>query len=97
MATTLLDPVATAIADAVLERLGGKVTGPRLLTIEGAAKYLSMTEEAIRHKVINGKLRAVRADRYLRFDIRDLDSWIEANKVKGCAQQKGKSWKQANQ
>jgi excisionase family DNA binding protein len=80
MATTLLDPLAAAIADALLERVGGVVTGPRLLTIEGAAKYLSMTEEAIRHKVINGKLRAVRADRYLRFDIRDLDSWIEANK-----------------
>jgi excisionase family DNA binding protein len=80
MATTLIDPLAAAIADAVLERLGSAFTGPRLLTIEGAAKYLSMTEVAIRHKVVNGKLRAVRADRYLRFDIRDLDAWIEANK-----------------
>jgi excisionase family DNA binding protein len=80
MATPLLDPLVAAIADAIVDRLGGHVTGPRLLTIEGAAKYLSMTEDAIRHKVINGKLRAVRADRYLRFDVRDLDSWIDANK-----------------
>jgi excisionase family DNA binding protein len=48
--------------------------------VEGAAKYLSMTEDAIRHKVMNGKLRAVRADRFLRFDVRDLDLWIESNK-----------------
>jgi excisionase family DNA binding protein len=80
LATPLIDPLVAAIADAVVQRLGGHVAAPRLLTIEGAAKYLSMTEDAIRHKVINGKLRAVRADRYLRFDIRDLDSWIDGNK-----------------
>ena len=80
MPTPLLEPLVAAIADAIVNRLGGHVTGPRLLTIEGAAKYLSMTEDAIRHKVINGKLRAVRADRYLRFDVHDLDSWIDANK-----------------
>jgi excisionase family DNA binding protein len=77
---TPLDPLVAAIAEAVVQRLGSHITGPRLLTIEGAAKYLSMTEDAIRHKVMNGKLRVVRADRYLRFDIRDLDAWIEANK-----------------
>ena len=82
MSTPHLDPLVSAIAEAVIERIGSRVTapGPRLLTIEGAAKYLSMTEDAIRHKVINGKLRAVRADRFLRFDVRDLDVWIEANK-----------------
>jgi excisionase family DNA binding protein len=80
MATPLLDPLVAAIADAIVDRLGGHITRPRLLTIEGAAKYLSMTEDAIRHKVTNGKLRAVRADRYLRFDVRDLDLWIDANK-----------------
>ena len=78
--STPLDPLASAIAEAVIERLGSQVASRRLLTIEGAAKYLSMTEDAIRHKVTNGKLRAVRADRFLRFDVRDLDLWIEANK-----------------
>jgi excisionase family DNA binding protein len=80
MTTPQLDPLVSAIAEAVVERIDSRVTGPRLLTIEGAAKYLSMTEDAIRHKVNNGKLRAVRADRFLRFDVRDLDVWIEANK-----------------
>jgi excisionase family DNA binding protein len=82
MSTPHLDPLVSAIAEAVIERIGARVTAlrPRLLTIAGAAKYLSMTEDAIRHKVTNGKLRAVRADRFLRFDVRDLDVWIEANK-----------------
>ena len=80
MSTPFLEPLVSAIAEAVIERIGAHVTGPRLLTVEGAAKYLSMTEDAIRHKVINGKLRAVRADRFLRFDVRDLDLWIESNK-----------------
>ena len=80
MSTPHLDPLVSAIAEAVIERIDSHVARPRLLTIEGAAKYLSMTEDAIRHKVNNGKLRAVRADRFLRFDVRDLDRWIEANK-----------------
>jgi excisionase family DNA binding protein len=80
MSTPFLEPLVSAIAEAVIDRIGSHVIGPRLLTVEGAAKYLSMTEDAIRHKVINGKLRAVRADRFLRFDVRDLDLWIESNK-----------------
>jgi excisionase family DNA binding protein len=80
MSTPLIEPLVSAIAEAVISRIDARVTGPRLLTIEGAAKYLSMTEDAIRHKVTNGKLRAVRADRFLRFDVRDLDLWIESNK-----------------
>ncbi len=80
MSTTPTDPLVTAIANAVVERLGAGLTAPRLLTIEGAAIYLSMSEEAIRHKAANGKIPTVRIDRHLRFDVRDLEKWLEASK-----------------
>jgi excisionase family DNA binding protein len=80
MSTNPIDPLVIAIADAVVQRLGAALTGPRLLTIEGAALYLSMSEDAIRHKVVNGKIPSVRIDRLLRFDVRDLEKWLEANK-----------------
>jgi excisionase family DNA binding protein len=74
-------PLIDAIVAGVVDRLGSSSGGPRLLNVEGAAAYLSMTEDALRHKVANRKIPAVRADRHLRFDVRDLDAWIEENKA----------------
>jgi excisionase family DNA binding protein len=72
-------PLIDAIVAGVVA--GSSSGGPRLLNVEGAAAYLSMTEDALRHKVANRKIPAVRADRHLRFDVRDLDAWIEENKA----------------
>ena len=56
---------------------------PRLLDIEDAGRYLSMSDKAIRELIYQGELAYVQkiAGRspYL-IDIRDLDKWIERNK-----------------
>jgi hypothetical protein len=66
-----------AFADAVarrLERMAG--VQQRLLDVHDAAKYLGMTQDAIRHKA-GVDIPCVRVDGKLRFDKRDLDRWID--------------------
>ena len=61
----------------------GSMVPPRLLDIEDAGRYLSMSDKAIRELIYQGELAYVQkiAGRspYL-IDIRDLDKWIERNK-----------------
>lgn len=52
----------------------------RLLSLEEAAQYLGMTEDALRHKVYNRKIPAVKLDTRMRFDRFDLDRLIEESK-----------------
>jgi excisionase family DNA binding protein len=54
---------------------------PRLFSVEEAAVYLGRSKEAVEHMIGAGKLAVVRADRCVFLDVRDLDHWIEANKV----------------
>lgn len=71
------DLLVEAIADAVarrLERMAG--AQQRLMDVHGAAKYLGMTEPALRQKA-GIDIPCVRADGKLRFDKRDLDRWID--------------------
>ncbi len=58
-----------------------KKISPRLLTVREAAEYIGRTETAVRELVWNGKLAHIRADRRVMFDIRDLDRWIDTNRV----------------
>ena len=53
----------------------------RLLTVEEAAAYLGRTKEAVQHLIAAAKLPVVKSDRRVFLDIRDLDIWIEQNKV----------------
>lgn len=81
------------LLDALVERVAAKVVArlksndvaatikARLLTVEQAATYLGRTPEAVQHMVSGGKLRAVRPDRRVFLDVRDLDRWIEDNKA----------------
>jgi len=55
----------------------------RLLTVREAAKYIGRTESAVRELVWNRKLAHIRTDRRVMLDIRDLDRWIDANRVEG--------------
>ena len=83
------------LIDLLAERVAAKVRAelnqdgaaasvrPRLLTVEQAALYLGRTKEALQHMIASGKLPAVRADRRIFLDTRDLDSWIENNKTTG--------------
>lgn len=72
------DILIKAIADAValrLERMAG--VKQRLLELEEAAAYLSMTPGALRHRA-GIDIPVVRIDSKLRFDRRDLDGLIDS-------------------
>ncbi len=60
-----------------------EVMSRRLLTVREAAKYIGRTESAVRELVWNRKLAHIRTDRRVMLDIRDLDRWIDANRVEG--------------
>ena len=81
----LLDELATRLADKIRARLaqdtGSSAVRPRLLTVEQGALYLGRTKEAVQHMIAEGKLPAVRADRRVFLDVRDLDRWIDECKV----------------
>jgi excisionase family DNA binding protein len=78
----LLNVFAAKVAEKVSERAQqGGVPKPRLLTVDQAAEYLACTPDAIRHKVANRRLPAVKIDRKLRFDIQDLDRVIQEAKL----------------
>jgi excisionase family DNA binding protein len=53
----------------------------RLLSVREAAQYLGRSEIAVREMTWNGKLPHIRTDRRVMFDIRDLDRWIDENRV----------------
>jgi hypothetical protein len=71
----LIDAIANAVA-LRLERMG-LACQQRLMDVHGAARYLWMTENAIREKASVGDLPCVRIDGKLRFDRRELDRWID--------------------
>ncbi len=58
-----------------------QVMSRRLLTVREAAKYIGRTESAVRELVWNEKLPHIRSDRRVMLDIRDLDRWIDTNRV----------------
>jgi hypothetical protein len=71
------DAMIEAIAEAVatkLERMAGM--RQRLMDIKDTAKYLGMTEDALRHKA-GVDIPCVRIDGKLRFDRRELDRYID--------------------
>ena len=81
----LLDELANRLADKIRVKLasdgGGVAVRPRLMSVEHAAVYLGRTKEAVQHMIAAGKLPAVRADRRVFLDVRDLDRWIDECKV----------------
>lgn len=56
----------------------------RLLRTREAAEYLGISTQALRKLVLAGELRAIPGESLRapwRFDLHDLDQWIEKNKV----------------
>lgn len=53
---------------------------PRLLSVPGAARYLSRTDSAIRNMITTKKLKPVRLDGRVYLDVQELDRLIEAAK-----------------
>jgi hypothetical protein len=76
------DFLIEAIVEAValkLERMAG--VQQRLMDVKDAAKYLGMTEDALRHKA-GVDVPCVRIDGKLRFDRRELDRYIDRRRAK---------------
>ena len=76
----LVDAVASRLAERLRGELGVAHAGtirPRLLDVEQAAVYLGCSAHSVRHQLKAGKLPAVRRDRRVFLDVRDLDRVIE--------------------
>jgi hypothetical protein len=75
------DQFVQAIATEVLSRIEERLSrNKRIYTLQEAALYLGLTPKALRQKVAKDEVKPCCFDRLLRFDIRDLDDYIEANK-----------------
>jgi len=75
------DEVFEALAEAFVKKLEHMQSQKRrLLNADDAAEYLGITTEAIYHLTRKGTLKPVRIDARSRFDIRDLDAFIESGK-----------------
>jgi len=53
----------------------------RLLTVKEAAAYLGRSPSALYKLVARHEISCVRHGRNLRFDVRELDRWIESDKI----------------
>jgi predicted DNA-binding transcriptional regulator AlpA len=60
--------------------LQGGETGRRLLKLKQGAEYLGISERKLWGLASAGKVRTVRLDRALRFDVHDLDELIAQSK-----------------
>ena len=56
----------------------------KLLTVENLCEYLVVSKDFIYDEVRQGRLRASRIARQLRFRPADVDAFVEANAVTGC-------------
>lgn len=57
--------------------------GERLLTVEDLCAYLVVSKDYVYEEVRQGRLRAVRIARQLRFRPPDVESFVDANTISG--------------
>lgn len=79
------DAFAAVIQDAVEAAIRkalnlSEATNRRLMTVEEAAAYLSLSEREIHNMIALKDLKCVRRGRRVMLDIRDINQWIEENK-----------------
>jgi hypothetical protein len=79
----LVDAIASRVIDYMRPLLESSTLAlrPRLLTVEQAAVYLARTPNAVRCLLTKDAFPAVKADGRTMLDVRDLDRWIDQNKV----------------
>jgi excisionase family DNA binding protein len=74
--------IEQAVESAIRRALNvNEATKRRLLSVEEAAVYLSLSKREIYNMIASDQLRVVTRGRRKMLDIRDLDEWIERNKV----------------
>jgi hypothetical protein len=76
MVRTIIQAVICELRESPIEQ----PIAPRLLSVEGAAQYLSRTPSAIRNMINMKKLKPVRLDGRVYLDVQELDRMIEAAK-----------------
>jgi excisionase family DNA binding protein len=69
-----------AIAQELKDSLGRASSGKRILTLDEASEYCGLSVDSFKKKVVRDRIRRVRLDKRWRFDIADLDAWIESHK-----------------
>ncbi len=66
--------------------MSGRFANRRVLTLDEAAEYCGLTRDSFKKKVVRDRLRKVRLDKCWRFDISDLDAWIDEHKEQIAAE-----------
>lgn len=56
---------------------------PRLLTLKQAAEELGVRLSMLRREIWEGRLPQVRIGRAVRIDRKDLEAWLERQKIRG--------------
>jgi len=75
-----LPAFARAVADHLKDSLVNRTGARRVLNLVEAAEYCGLTRDSFKKKVVRDRLRKVRLDKCWRFDIADLDEWIDSHK-----------------
>lgn len=58
-----------------------QIVPSRYLDVSGTAAYCGITERQVRALVFRREIPFTKVGRLLRFDVRRLDAWLEANTV----------------
>ena len=75
-----LPAFARAVADQLKDSIVNRTGSRRVLNLAEAAEYCGLTRDSFKKKVVRDRLRKVRLDKCWRFDIADLDEWIDSHK-----------------
>jgi excisionase family DNA binding protein len=78
--SSLDEIIGLRVAEAVREALSQTKPRPRLLTAREAAEYLTISKRYLANLTAAGEIAAVHMGRAVRWDVADLDTWIEKNK-----------------
>ena len=83
MSTNALDPMADFIATRVVERVAALTMTRRVLTLEETVEYTGVGADGLKAAMATGELRRLDLDRRIRFDVIDIDRWLESKKMRG--------------
>jgi predicted DNA-binding transcriptional regulator AlpA len=72
--------LARAVAEQLRANFNPHTPAKRVFNLAEAAEYCGLTRESFKKKVVRDRLRKVRVDKCCRFDIADLDQWIDTHK-----------------
>jgi excisionase family DNA binding protein len=49
------------------------------MSYKGLSAYLKLSQNTLRHKVMNGKIPCIKVDGTVRFSKKKIDAWLEEN------------------